>query len=210
MKAIKPVYIILFFIIIYLVGLVGLSLPGYRELFQELTPANLLLAAVILFSFHKNRNIRHIIAFVLVFVLGFMVELAGVHTGLVFGSYHYGETLGPKLMDTPLIIGVNWLMLVYMVFAITQKMNMNFFTQVIAGAFMLLMYDLVLEPVAIQLDFWSWGGTGIPVQNYLAWLLISALFIGIWRAMKVKTENTIALGLFIIQFSFFLILNFTL
>lgn len=210
MKTIKPVYIILFFIIIYLVGLVGLSLPGYRELFQELTPANLLLAAVILFSFHKNWNISHIMAFLIVFVLGFMVELAGVHTGLVFGSYHYGETLGPKLMDTPLIIGVNWLMLVYMVYAITQKMELNFISQVFTGAFILLLYDLLLEPVAIQLDFWSWGGSGIPLQNYLAWLLISAIFITIWRIMKIKTENSVAFGLFIIQLAFFLLLNITL
>ncbi|MFO8087418.1 MAG: carotenoid biosynthesis protein, partial [Bacteroidales bacterium] len=120
------------------------------------------------------------------------------------------DTLGPKLMETPLIIGVNWLMLVYMVFAITQKMNMNFFTQVISGTFMLLMYDFLLEPVAIQLDFWSWGGTGIPVQNYLAWIVISAVFIGIWRAMKVKIENSVASGLFIIQLVFFLLLNITL
>lgn len=210
MKAIKPVYAIIFFIIIYLVGIIGLSLPGYRESFQELTSINLLLAAGILFLFHKTWDTKHIMAFLIVLIPGYLVEVAGVQTGLIFGSYHYGASLSPKVMDTPLIIGVNWLMLVYMVFAITQKMNMKFFPQVITGAFVLLTYDLLLEPVAIQLDFWNWGGSGIPVQNYLAWLLISALFIGIWRAMKVKTENTIASGLFIIQFSFFLILNFTL
>lgn len=210
MKAIKPIYIILFFIIIYLVGTIGLSLPEYREQFQELTPINLLLAAILLFLFHKTWSIKHIIAFAIVLILGFLVEFFGVHTGLVFGSYTYGSALGPKIMDTPLIIGVNWLMLVYMVYAITQKMNLNFISQVITGAFVLLLYDLLLEPVAIQLDFWSWGVSGIPLQNYLAWFVISALFITIWRVMKIKIENSVAFGLFIIQLTFFLILNITL
>ena len=97
-----------------------------------------------------------------------------------------------------------------MVYAITQKMELNFISQVITGAFILLLYDLLLEPVAIQLDFWSWGGSGIPLQNYLAWFLISAIFITIWRIMKIKIENSVAFGLFIIQLTFFLILNITL
>lgn len=211
MKAIKPLYVIIFLIIIYAVGVAGLSMEEYRGQFQQLVPANLLLAAIILFLFHRSWNIKHIAAFLIVFSGGFLVEVAGVQTGVVFGSYHYGSALGPKLMGTPIIIGINWLMLIYMTYTITQTQKMSYVWQVITAAFMMVAYDLLLEPVAIELDFWSWGGNGIPVQNYLAWWIISAIFIAIWRGMKIKTtENSVAPGLFIIQFIFFLILNFTL
>lgn len=210
MKAIKPVYVVIFLIIIYAVGFVGLSMSAYREMFQDLTPVNLLLSAVLLFLFHQTYNIKHILAFLIVFTGGYLVEVAGVQTGIIFGNYHYGDSLGLKIMNTPVIIGINWLMLIYMTYSITEKMQLKPFAQVVLAAFMMVAYDLLLEPVAVQLDFWNWGGIGIPLQNYLAWWIISAVFITIWRVMKIKAANTVASGLFIIQFIFFLTLNFSL
>jgi len=205
----SPKYIIVFFIIFYLVGLVGLSLSRYRELFQMLTPLNLLISAFILFFYNSKWDTKHIIAFVVVLIFGYGVELLGVSTGVVFGSYSYGETLGLKIGGTPLLIGVNWLMLIYMVYLITGNLKIKASGQIILGAFLMVMYDLFLEPVAIRLDFWSWGN-GIPIQNYLAWWLISVLFFTIWNRMKIKVNNPIAPTLFIIQFIFFVILNITL
>ncbi|MCF8331618.1 MAG: carotenoid biosynthesis protein [Bacteroidales bacterium] len=210
MKEIKPGYVILFLIIIYSVGFIGLSMPEYRAIFQAFTFGSLLLSAIILFLFHNTYKINHILAFLIVLAGGYLVEVAGVKTGIIFGSYHYGKALGPKIMETPLIIGINWLMLIYMTYSITGKMNLKPFAQVVMAASMMVSYDLLLEPVAIQLDFWSWGGNGIPLQNYLAWWVISAIFIAIWRGMNIRASNSVASGLFIIQFIFFLMLNLIL
>ncbi len=207
---IKPAYAIAFLLIIYLVGVAGLSTGDYQQLVLSLTPVNLLVSAMVLFLYHKKWKSRHLAAFLIVLAGGFLIEVIGVKSGMIFGNYQYGGTLGPKLLETPLLIGLNWLMLIYMVFALTRWGNMKFVPQVVTAAFLMLAYDLMLEPVAIQLDFWNWGGQGIPVQNYLAWWIISAVFVSIWRWMKIHIENSVAAGLFIIQFAFFLILNFTL
>lgn len=210
MKHPKSTPVLLLVAVIYLVGAVGLSMEASQPIFQKLTPLNLLLMAGILFFHHQPWNKKHGLAFLLILLAGFFIEVAGVQSGLVFGQYQYGETLGYQIMGTPLIIGVNWLMLTYMAYHITQIYGMKFLPQLITGAFLLLTYDLLLEPVAIQLDFWSWGGAGIPIQNYLAWWLIAAIFIAFWRSLKIQTSNSVASGLFIIQLSFFLILNFIL
>ena len=41
----------------------------------------------------------------LVFVSSFLIEMAGVRSGLIFGEYHYGTTLQPMLLDVPVAIG---------------------------------------------------------------------------------------------------------
>lgn len=196
--------------IIYLVGILGMSIPETRGLFQQLTPVNLLFAGFMLFLFHRPFSLKLALLFLLVFLGGFGVEVAGVQTGLIFGSYAYGGTLGLKIAGTPLLIGLNWLMLIYMVYHLLQDLNTSFFLKATIGALMMVAYDLLLEPVAIRLDFWQWGGGAIPLQNYLAWFVISFVFLLIWNLAKAKTSNPVANTLLAAQLSFFLILNLTL
>lgn len=196
--------------IVYLVGILGMSIPETRGFFQQLTPVNLLFAGFMLFLFHRPFSLKLALLFLLVFLGGFGVEVAGVQTGLVFGTYAYGETLGLKIAGTPLLIGLNWLMLIYMVYHLLQDLNTSFFLKTIIGALMMVAYDLLLEPVAIRLDFWQWGGGAIPLQNYLAWFVISFVFLLIWNLAKAKTSNPVSNTLLAAQLSFFLILNLTL
>ncbi|MGM0567250.1 MAG: carotenoid biosynthesis protein [Bacteroidota bacterium] len=196
--------------IVYLVGILGMSIPETRGLFQQLTPVNLLFAGFMLFLFHRPYSLKPALLFLLVFLGGFGVEVAGVQTGLVFGSYAYGEALGLKIAGTPLLIGLNWLMLIYMVYHLLQDLETSFFLKSIIGALMMVAYDLLLEPVAIRLDFWQWGGGAIPLQNYLAWFGISFVFLLIWNLAKAKTTNPVSNTLLATQMSFFLILNLTL
>ena len=37
---------------------------------------------------------------------------------------------------------------------------------------LMVVYDFALEPAAIDLNMWDWGGP-VPMQNYIAWLVIS-------------------------------------
>jgi len=196
--------------IVYIVGILGMSFPETRSLFQDLTPVNLLFAAFVLFLFHQSFNLKSALLFLLVFLGGFGVEVAGIQTGVVFGSYAYGEALGLKIAGTPLLIGLNWLMLIYMVYHLLQDLHVSIFVKAIVGALMMVAYDLLLEPVAIRLDFWQWGGGAIPLQNYLAWFAISFVFLLIWNLAKAKTTNPVSNMLLGTQLSFFLILNLTL
>ena len=72
---------------------------------------------------------------------------------------------------------------------------------------MMVVYDIVLEPAAIALDMWSWGGP-VPMQNYIAWFFISFfLILFAERTGMVQKENKVAGPLFFIQMSFFIGLN---
>ena len=42
----------------------------------------------------------------------FALEVVGAATGLIFGPYTYGRTLGPQLFGVPLLIAFNWLIVI--------------------------------------------------------------------------------------------------
>lgn len=199
-----------FFVLYYSVGFAGLSLPPTREMFISLMPFSLLLSFAILLYFHKKWRVTDVIIFLSIAIAGFLIEVLGVATGQVFGSYSYGRALGFSLFDTPLMIGINWLMLTYCVFTITEDTKFVWPLKAFFAAALMVVYDFFMEPVAIRLDMWSWGGGSIPLQNYQAWFIISIIFLSIMHLARVKTNNQVAVWLFGSQFVFFLLLNITL
>ena len=194
-------------VIFYSVGVAGMIIPQTRELFKALVPLNLLLNVMLLLIYHGRLDVRFAWKALVIYSAGFIVEIAGVNTGLIFGSYEYGPTLGPQLFHTPLIIGVNWLMLVYASLVITSRFFEQRYFRVLVAAVLMVVYDFALEPAAIDLNMWDWGGP-VPMQNYIAWLVISLVLT--WFADRtgfVNRENKIAAPLFFVQLGFFILLD---
>jgi bisanhydrobacterioruberin hydratase len=203
----KPSLTVRVFIIYYIVGLIGLGIPQSRELFITLMPFSLLLSMTLLLIHHKGWRYEHVVIIALIAILGYLVEVVGVLTGEVFGEYTYGRALGVKLFDTPLMIGINWIMLIYCVHTMFENLKWPWWTKVLTGASIMVVYDIIMEPVAIRLDMWSWGGGDIPIQNYIAWFVISLVFLAMMNLSKIKTHNQVAAWLFGVQTAFFLVLN---
>ena len=192
----------------YLVGLTGIMVPATRGLFIRFTPFSLLMSIFLLFLFHDRYKLRFWLTSLLIFSIGFLVEAVGVKTGILFGAYQYGETLGLKLMHTPLLIGVNWLMLIYCTTYIAGKYVEPLYFRSIVAASLMVVYDFALEPAAIRLDMWSWEGGAVPLQNYLAWFMISfGLSYLAGRLHLVARQNKLAVPLFFIQMLFFIVLD---
>ena len=192
----------------YAVGVAGLILPATSALFQRLVPLTLISSIVVLLAFHAKWEKKHVWVFAGIALLGFLVEVLGIATGLVFGEYAYGNSLGFKILGTPPIIGINWLLLTYSVYGILENTRISAVEKTLAGALMLVGFDIVLEPVAIALDMWSWGGGVVPLQNYVAWFVISIVFLGMMHLAKVRTNNPLAAFMFFVQLAFFISLNF--
>lgn len=190
----------------YAAGIAGLLIPLTRPYFLALTPLNLLLSAGILFSFHTDRNRAFILFCTLSFFTGFFIEVAGVASGLIFGEYTYGETLGFKLMEVPVIIGINWLMLIYSTGIICSKMRVHVLLKAAAASSLMVLLDLFIEPVAIYFDFWSWGNFPVPFRNYIAWFIISFVLHLLFFTLPFNKENPAAKFLYLFQLVFFLIL----
>lgn len=193
-------------IVIYLVGVLGLCIPAFRPHFVILTPITLLISTFILFYFHEDWNKSTYLFMIIAFTVGFGIEAIGVATGVVFGDYSYSSVLGPQVLATPLIIGINWLILIYASGTIVRLIPGSKVIKVVAGALLMVVLDLVIEPVAIKLNFWSWNTGEIPIQNYLMWFVISFVLLWIFYSLSFKKSNKIALTFFMIQMSFFTIL----
>lgn len=206
-KNFKFFYSAIFLIIFYSVGVAGLLIPVTHELFKKLIPLAILLNTVLLMIFHKPCfKIKTLIIFTVVAALAFLVEALGVKTGYIFGDYTYGNSLGPKLADTPLLIGINWLMLIYCSIVIAGHISPNRNMIIFVPPVLMVIYDLVLEQAAIVLGMWSWVEGKIPARNYIAWFGLSLLLTLVIRLFNLSFTNKLAPYVMVTQFIFFVIL----
>lgn len=190
----------------YLVGVAGFMILPLRPIFLWLTPFGMVMAAVVLLYFQEPKNSKSWIAFSGIAIIGFVAELIGVNSHRLFGNYEYGNALGLKLWNTPLTIGLNWLVLIYCVSAMTRKIRDNWYFPLL-GASAMVVFDWLMEPVAIAIGMWNWSGQDIPLKNYTDWFLISGFLFLMIRILKIEINNRIAGVLFVGQLAFFLVLN---
>lgn len=193
-------------VILHVAGFIGIR-SSYRDIFLQLSPINLLLSTVLLLLNHKEFNKPFYLFCGITFLSGFFIELLGIKTGLIFGSYSYGNTLGFKIAGVPFIIGINWLILVYSVGVICNKLNISLFFKSLLGAAMLVILDFFMEPVAIRHDFWHWNALTIPTQNYIAWFITGFLLLLIFYRSSFEKDNKLAQALYLVQLVFFILLG---
>lgn len=199
-----------FILIFYVVGVIGFLLPWTKNLFVTITPLALLLGTYLLAIYHTPYTKNALFSFAFIFLAGFFLEVVGVNTGKIFGSYAYGSGLGFKLWNTPLLIGVNWLFLTYTSISVVTLFLKKEVLIVLSASSLMLVYDLFLEQVAPKMDMWSFKDLNVPLDNYLAWFIFASLFVTLLRVVKVNTKNPVAPILFLVQLVFFIFLSFFL
>lgn len=198
----------IFFILFFIVGIFGIAAESTRDLFISLTPLALLLSLAAIIIFHQPVSLKkEIIIFALIYLAGFFVEVAGVNTGFVFGSYRYGDGLGIKIYNTPLMIGINWVLLVYCTSAMTEKLPLPVIVKILLSSSVMILYDLILEQVAPEMNMWRFDDGPAPARNYLAWFIIAVIFHAILKLAGVKITNRQASFVLYIQAVFFTILT---
>lgn len=197
-------------LIVYFVGLIGLSVPSFRPLFLPLTPLNLLLTLVVLYKVNKDFSGQFLVVSLLVFLIGFSVEAVGVATGVLFGSYAYGSDFGFKLFETPIMIGVNWLFLAISTYGIVLSFTKKALWLILLPPVLMVALDILVEPVAMKLGFWGWENDIIPIQNYVMWFVTSLVIHGIIYLFSPKVNARISYIIFGTQCVFFTVLNLVL
>lgn len=200
---------IIIILLFHLVGLIGFIVPSLTVLFIALVPWHLLLMLGVIVYSYDTLDGRFLLLALIAFLIGFVAEYIGVHTGWLFGHYRYGGTLGTKLFGIPLMIGVNWFLLIYAAGVIMQRSRLkNGLVRILAGALILTLLDVLIEPIAVHFDYWHWLDAGIPFKNYVCWFVLSALLLFIFEQFKFKRQSIVAPALLIAQFMFFAMLNF--
>lgn len=195
-------------ILFYTIGYFGFIYSDYSPIFKQLIPLHLLLMLGLMIFSHADKNKNFWIFLLTTYIAGFVIELLGVNTGSIFGSYKYGAALGPKFADIPLLIGVNWILVIYSTGIFMKEFEIkNHIIRALIGAFLVTLLDFLIEPVAMQYDYWNWTNFEVPFQNYVGWFIFSFLMLRFFFLMKFRKYNPAATVLFIVQFIFFFALN---
>ncbi len=204
----KPIIAKRLLTIIYIVGVLGFIFEQTQNLMQSLTASTILFSAVFLLFYHNDWSIGFLVSGILIASTGFLIEYIGIETGLVFGRYIYGNTLGLKLLNVPILIGLNWFVLVYCSRNISQFITKNKWMQIILGSLLMTAYDYALEPFAQKYDLWTWNSGTIPIHNFIGWFLVSIVIHSVYINSKKQNPNPIASFLFLVQLLFFAIIGF--
>ena len=114
---------------------------------------------------------------------GLLVEATGVHTGFPFGGYDYSGQLGAKLLGVPVIIPLAWAWMAWPAWLAAGRVTARRVPRVLLAGAGLATWDLFLDPQMVAAGHWSWHDTepalpgvpGIPLTNYLGWLLVAVL-----------------------------------
>ena len=186
----------------HLVGIIGFH-SDFFYLFSILTPLNMMLSFWVLYvTSKKSEKLKAIL--LLTYFIGLAVEVIGINTGIPFGTYVYLEGLGPKIMDTPWVMGLNWVVVSWAAVQSASYLSTQskFYKWAISIVIMLII-DLVMEPVAPDLRMWIFAGSGPGLMNYLGWGLTSAA-IQILLVREVDNhKNHTALAIILLQIIFF-------
>ena len=151
---------------LHAVGAVGIA-SGYGSFFLGLTALNLLVCGgAVLWAARKNGSWH----WGLGAAAGYLSEVVGVNTGLLYGNYAYGEGLGWQWAGVPLLLGLLWLLMLEGGAAWAVRLGARDRWSIAAvGASLMTAVDGLLEPVAIQAGWWMWDGGSPPWTNYASW-----------------------------------------
>lgn len=190
-------------LILHAVGLAGFSLPSWVGVFRALVPIHLLISVLILLGFHQHWSWIFLINSLGIAAGGWLIEFIGVHSQSLFGTYQYTPVLGPAFGGVPVIMALNWLMLIYVVGSVVQRLSLKLIWRVLLGGFIMVFLDFALEHFAIAHNLWQWPNDTVPLQNYATWFLISCLFLGRLLVTSKLSDNPIAVPLLLLQLIFF-------
>jgi uncharacterized membrane protein len=173
-----------------------------------------------LFCFlHGRRYFSIMPVLVLLFVsivVTFIAEYAGVKTGALFGIYHYGNVLGPLVLDTvPYLVPLSWFMFMYVGTIITNEVmgwtgenpsgeptrkTVAVITFALVDSFLMTALDMLIDPIWVSRGTWVWTEIAnlspahlyynIPVHNYFGWLATSFLVFLPYRAVFFSMAKT--------------------
>lgn len=161
----------------------------YRLIENEFFPLFLQLCIVILglSTIKLITNFQSLTYFYIFLLLGFYaltIELISIKTGFPYSKFVYKELMGLKILGiVPWSVFFVWPTLVISAVSIAGQFLKKKVAMFLISIAILLLLDLVFDPVATKLGFWEWQNSGlyydVPFVNFLGWIFSSVLSVGI-------------------------------
>ncbi len=117
----------------------------------------------------------------------YFIEYVGVSTGWPYGEFVYGVSLGPMVGGIPAALPVFFLPIVINTYLLSllllgERASSRLVRLSIVIPAVVAM-DVVLDPAAVSLGFWSYEGGGlfydVPLSNYAGWVLSATVAVGV-------------------------------
>lgn len=136
---------------------------------------------------------------------GLAAEAVGVRTGVPFGDYRYAGTLGPEVLDVPLVVPLAWTMMAYPVLLAARRLTRRWVP--VVGGLGLTAWDVFLDPQMVADGHWTWadpspslpGVDGIPLTNFAGWAVVGTLMMLVLTAVlpRDKASETVPAALLV-------------
>ncbi len=195
--------------IAFLIGALQFGMSAEIDRLSISTPYFLsAIYVLVIFALAANITKPLIELFVFAFFAGLLMEIIGVHTGLLFGNYHYTSLLGPAIMGVPIIIAFNWAFLIAGGILISDVLFKNRILQIASAVLLIVIFDVIMEPVAVKLHYWEWANNSIPLYNYISWAFVSLICVGYRHYRGLKINGMIFIHYYVAQTLFFGFLRF--
>jgi putative membrane protein len=138
-------------------------------------------------SKNKKTQNKAIFTIIAISIFAVVIETIGIITGFPYSPFFYGDYIGFKIFDltpftilftfTPLVLGSTFLANKYKK-QLSEKIKFIKLNEKIIFIFLSVLFlvitDLLLDPVAVYLGFWTWINPGIyygiPLMNYFGWV----------------------------------------
>ena len=120
----------------------------------------------------------------------YLIEYLGVTTGWPYGAFEYGISLGPMLSGVPAALPVFFIPLVLNAYLLCLLLLGGRAGSRLARLAVVIpavvTMDVVLDPAAVSLGFWSFDGGGVfygvPLSNYVGWVVSAVVAVGVLDA----------------------------
>jgi putative membrane protein len=176
----------------------ALATRVYGAAFVVFARGQILLAAcALVFILSRRTGTAWVAAFVAIYALSLASELSGTTVGLPFGPYHYTDGLGPKWFGhVPVLIPLSWFLMAVPSFAIARRITGTAspaISRILIGSFVLLSWDLALDPaMSHATKYWIWGDGatgpyyGMPWLNLFGWYITG---VALMIVLEVRHAN---------------------
>lgn len=212
--------------IIILIVFLTAFFPAYFGYNQNVQWIGLLMTMIFWLScyipFVRSFRKKGVVWLVLLGLCGYTIESLGILTCFPYGCFEYSDQLGPKLFGLvpwmlfftrpPLVIGV-WGLIEQHGARIAGPAFWKYWIRRVlkwhCWGLLLVLVDLVLDPIAVRMGLWSypeWGfWFGVPLSNFAGWMLsgtvgIAILNLLIWSRdpnIREKKPQSYAMGLWL-------------
>ena len=147
----------------------------------------LVMAAPLIVGVLPTVNRRALAGLTVLVSYTYLIEYVGVSTGWPYGEFAYGVSLGPMLAGIPAALPVFFIPIVvnaYLlcVLLLGERAESRLVRLAVVIPAVVTM-DVVLDPAAVSLGFWSYADGGlfydVPLSNYAGWALSATVAVAV-------------------------------